>query len=113
MPRRWTLHLNYLATDLREARDQAVVYAEGLTILRPELPASAALLSRADAWNHVEPVFCGRIGPDSEVCMDVTGHPDSTARPASAACAGATGTASRGADLPLPCRQFGAPEQIR
>ncbi|RGC67152.1 hypothetical protein C5N14_20360 [Micromonospora sp. MW-13] len=75
MPRRWTLHLTYLATDLREARDQAVVYTEGLTILRPELAASAALLSRADAWNHVEPVFCGRIGPDNEACMDVTGHP--------------------------------------
>lgn len=75
MPRRWTLHLSYLATDLTEARDQAVVYTEGLTILRPEMPAGAALLSRADAWNHVEPVFCGRIGPDNEICMDVTGHP--------------------------------------
>lgn len=73
--RRWTLHLSYPAPDLREARDQAVVYTEGLTILRPELPASAALLSRADAWNHVEPVFCGRTGPDGEVCLDVTGHP--------------------------------------
>lgn len=73
--RRWTLHLSYLAADLGEARDQAVVYTEGLTILRPELAANAALLSRADAWNHVEPVFCGRIGPDGEVCMDVTGHP--------------------------------------
>ncbi|MEU8128736.1 hypothetical protein AB0B68_16095 [Micromonospora sp. NPDC049049] len=75
MPRRWTLHLTYLATDVTEARDQAVVYTEGLTILRPEMPAGAALLSRADAWNHVEPVFCGRVGPDKEVCMDVTGHP--------------------------------------
>ncbi len=74
-PRRWTLHLTYLAADMQEARDHAVVYTEGLTILRPELPAGAALLSRADAWNHVEPVFCGRIGPDNEVCMDVTGHP--------------------------------------
>ncbi|WP_432898762.1 hypothetical protein ACQP1S_22340 [Micromonospora matsumotoense] len=75
LDRRWTLHLSYLAADLGEARDQAVVYTEGLTILRPELAANAALLSRADAWNHVEPVFCGRIGPDGEVCMDVTGHP--------------------------------------
>ncbi|GGM39190.1 hypothetical protein GCM10011608_24870 [Micromonospora sonchi] len=74
-PRRWTLHLTYLAPDPEEAREQAVVYTEGLTILRPELPAGAALLSRADAWNHVEPVFCGRIGPDDEICMDVTGHP--------------------------------------
>ncbi|WP_433534783.1 hypothetical protein ACQPZK_21870 [Micromonospora sp. CA-249363] len=73
--RRWTLHLSYLATDLMEARDQAVVYTEGLTTLRPEVAAGAALLSRADAWHHVEPVFCGRIGPDNEVCMDVTGHP--------------------------------------
>ncbi|GHJ06774.1 hypothetical protein TPA0907_11410 [Micromonospora humidisoli] len=75
LPRRWTLHLTYRAVDLREAREQAVVYTEGLTILRPELPASAALLSRADGWNHVEPVFCGRTGPDNEVCMDITGHP--------------------------------------
>ncbi|MBX7266050.1 hypothetical protein KIF24_08455 [Micromonospora sp. Llam7] len=75
LPRRWTLHLTYLAPDPQEAREQAAVYTEGLTILRPELPAGAALLSRADAWNHVEPVFCGRIGPDSEICMDVTGHP--------------------------------------
>jgi hypothetical protein len=74
-PRRWTLHLTYLAADPEEAREHAVVYTEGLTILRPELPAGAALLSRADAWNHVEPVFCGRIGPDNEICMDVTGHP--------------------------------------
>ncbi|WP_435209867.1 hypothetical protein [Micromonospora sp. bgisy143] len=73
--RRWTLHLSYLATDLMEARDQAVVYTEGLTTLRPEVAAGAALLSRADAWQHVEPVFCGRSGPDNEVCMDVTGHP--------------------------------------
>jgi hypothetical protein len=74
-PRRWTLHLTYLAKDVTEARDQAVLYAEGLAILRPELSPSAALLSRADAWNHIEPVFCGRVGPDNEVCMDVTGHP--------------------------------------
>ncbi|MEH1013266.1 hypothetical protein V6U90_09155 [Micromonospora sp. CPCC 206060] len=73
--RRWTLHLTYPANDLRDARDQAVTYAEGLTILRPELAASAALISRADAWNHIEPVFCGRVGPDDEVCMDVAGHP--------------------------------------
>ncbi|MGC4805918.1 hypothetical protein [Micromonospora sp. DT233] len=75
MPLRWTLHVTYLATDLAEARDQAAIYADGLTTLRPELAANAALLSRADAWNHVEPVFCGRTGPDDEVCMDVTGHP--------------------------------------
>ncbi|GIJ27645.1 hypothetical protein Vqi01_28070 [Micromonospora qiuiae] len=74
-PRRWTLHLTYLAADPDEAREQAVVYTEGLTILRPELPAGAALLSRADAWNHVEPVFCGQVGPDNKICMDVTGHP--------------------------------------
>ncbi|PTA42615.1 hypothetical protein [Micromonospora sp. RP3T] len=75
MPRRWTLHLTYLAADPQEARDQAVVYTEGLTTLRPEVPATGALLSRADAWNHIEPVFCGRVGPDDEVCADVTGHP--------------------------------------
>ncbi|MFY1703223.1 MULTISPECIES: hypothetical protein [Micromonospora] len=73
--RRWTLHLSYLADDLQAAREQAVVYTEGLMILRPELPGDAALLSRADAWNQVEPLFCGLPGPDGEVCADVTGHP--------------------------------------
>jgi hypothetical protein len=73
--RRWTLHLSYLADDRQAARERAVVYTEGLMILRPEVPGTAALLSRADAWNQVEPLFCGRLGPDGEVCADVTGHP--------------------------------------
>lgn len=73
--RRWTLHLTYAAHDLDEARDRAVIYTEGLATLRPELASTATMLSRADAWNHVEPIFCGQLGPDGEVCADVTGHP--------------------------------------
>lgn len=73
--RRWTLHLTYRADDLPAARDRAVVYVEGLTLLRPELSANTVLLSRADAWNQVEPLFCGRVGPDEEVCADTLGHP--------------------------------------
>ncbi|NYT95736.1 hypothetical protein [Salinispora sp. H7-4] len=72
--RRWTLHLTYRADDLPAARDQAVIYVEGLTLLRPELSANTVLLSRADAWNQVEPLFCGQLGPDREVCADTLGH---------------------------------------
>jgi hypothetical protein len=72
---RYTLHLTFPAASPREARDSAAAYAEGLTILRPELVANAPLLSRADAWNHVEPLFCGAVGPGGEVCVDVPEHP--------------------------------------
>lgn len=72
--RRWTLHLTYLADDLPAARDRAVVYVEGLTVLRPELSANAVLLSRADTWNQVAPLFCGQVGPDGEICADTLGH---------------------------------------
>jgi hypothetical protein len=71
---RYTLHLTFAAADLAEARAHAVTYAEGLTTLRPELGAHAPLLSRADAWNHIEPLYCGVVGPDAEVCADVYGH---------------------------------------
>jgi hypothetical protein len=71
----YTLHLTFPAADLDEARAHAVSYAEGLSTLRPELGIHAPLLSRADAWNHIEPLFCGAVGPDAEVCADVRDHP--------------------------------------
>lgn len=73
-PVRYTVHLSFLAADLGEARAHAVAYAEGLATLRPEVGVYPALLSRADAWNHIEPLFCAAVGPDGEVCADVYGH---------------------------------------
>ncbi|MFV2086584.1 hypothetical protein [Micromonospora sp. LOL_021] len=35
----------------------------------------APLLSRAEAWNFNEPLFCGVRGPDDEVCAEVRHHP--------------------------------------
>jgi hypothetical protein len=75
MHTRYTLHLTFPAANLDEARAHAVTYAEGLSLLRPEVGEHAPLLSRADTWNHIEPLFCGAIGPDEEVCADVREHP--------------------------------------
>mgnify|MGYP000041245835 CR=1 FL=1 len=72
---RYTLHLTFAAADFDEAREQAVAYAEGLAILCPELGEHAPLLSRAEAWNFNEPLFCGVRGPDGEVCAEVRHHP--------------------------------------
>ncbi|WP_326549304.1 hypothetical protein [Micromonospora sp. NBC_01813] len=72
---RYTLHLTFAAVDFDTAREQAVAYAEGLTTLRPELGEHAPLLSRAEAWNFNEPLFCGVRGPDGEVCAEVRYHP--------------------------------------
>lgn len=71
---RYTLHLTFAAADFDEAREQAVAYAEGLTILCPELGEYTPLLSRAEAWNFNEPLFCGVRGPDGEVCAEVRYH---------------------------------------
>ncbi|WJK34335.1 hypothetical protein [Solwaraspora sp. WMMA2065] len=72
---RYTLHLTFAAVDVGTAREQAVAYAEGLAILCPELGEHAPLLSRAEAWNVNEPLFCGVRGPDGEVCAEVRHHP--------------------------------------
>jgi len=72
--RRYTLHLTFPASSLRVARGKAAAYAEALVMLRPELGASPALLSRADQWNHVEPVTCGRPGPVGVTCARAYGH---------------------------------------
>jgi hypothetical protein len=72
---RYTLHLTFPAANPREARNSAAAYAEGLSVLRPELTANVPLLSRADAWNHLEPLFCGAVGPDRDTCAGVPGHP--------------------------------------
>ncbi|MEO3922756.1 hypothetical protein ABGB07_02565 [Micromonosporaceae bacterium B7E4] len=73
--RRYTLHVTFPAHDLLAARHKAALYAEALLLLRPELTAHPALLSRADQWNHSEPITCGRPGPDGEVCVRAADHP--------------------------------------
>ncbi|WP_326551872.1 hypothetical protein [Micromonospora sp. NBC_01813] len=71
---RYTLHLTFAAVDFDTAREQAVAYAEGLTILCPELGEFTPLLSRAEAWNFNEPLFCGVRGPDGEACAEIRYH---------------------------------------
>ena len=65
---RFTLHLTFPAADLDAARAKAASYAGGLALLRPELAADPPVLSRADEWNHVHRLFCGRPGPEGESC---------------------------------------------
>ena len=72
--RRYTLHLTFPAGSLRAARSKAAAYAEALVVLRPELSTSPALLSRADQWNYLEPITCGRSGPGGETCARATEH---------------------------------------
>lgn len=74
-PRHFTLHLGFVAEDADRARELAVTYAEGLSLLRPEVAVGAAALSPADAWHLAERLFCGALGPDGERCVDVAGHP--------------------------------------
>jgi hypothetical protein len=72
--RRYTLHLTFPAGSLSAARSKAAAYAEALLVLRPELSTSPALLSRADQWNLIEPLTCGKRGPDGEICARATDH---------------------------------------
>jgi hypothetical protein len=74
-PRHFTVHLGFTADGADRARELAVAYAEGLSLLRPELLLGAAALSPADAWHRAERLFCGARGPDGERCADVAGHP--------------------------------------
>lgn len=72
--RRYTLHLTIPAGSLSAARSKAAAYAEALLVLRPELGTSPALLSRADQWNHIEPLTCGHRGPEGEICARAANH---------------------------------------
>lgn len=72
--RRYTLHLTFPAANLPAARAKAAAYTEALTVLRPEVTDGPALLSRAEQWNHVEPITCGTTGPEGETCVRSTDH---------------------------------------
>ncbi|GAB2953483.1 hypothetical protein GCM10027280_47360 [Micromonospora polyrhachis] len=71
----FTMHLDFDAASLADAREQAVRYAEALSILCPEIVIETTQLSYMDAWQRIEQLFCGAIGPDGEVCVDVWEHP--------------------------------------
>lgn len=71
---RYTLHLTFPAADLTTARAKAAAYTASLTAVRPEVLAGPALLSRAEQWNHVEPLRCGTLGPEGETCVRLTDH---------------------------------------
>ena len=75
LPLGFTVHLSFGAVSLPDAREQAVGYAEALSILRTEIAIGTARLSYADAWHLAERLFCGAPGPDGETCADVRGHP--------------------------------------
>ena len=71
---RYTLHLTFPATSLSAARSRAAAYAGALGALRPELSFCPAMLSRADQWNHIEPITCGKLGPENETCARTNDH---------------------------------------
>jgi hypothetical protein len=75
LPLGFTVHLSFGAANLTAAREQAVRYAEALSILRTEIAVGSSRLSYADAWHLAERLFCGAAGPDGETCADVRGHP--------------------------------------
>ncbi len=70
----YTLHLTFPAADLHAARAKAISYAEGLAALRPEVGTSTPLLSRAETWNHLVPLFCGATCPPRGICIAAPGH---------------------------------------
>lgn len=72
---RFTLHLDFLATDHRQALAQADLYAQALNLVRPEVDCYTARLSPGGDWTAATAVFCGIPGPhDSDVCLDIAGH---------------------------------------
>lgn len=71
----YTLHMQFLAADGRQAVSRARRYVESLNLVRPEVEAYTA---RVSAGEHLlgTAVFCGSPGPDvTDVCVDVAGHP--------------------------------------
>ena len=75
LPLSFTVHLSFGAATMDDAREQAVNYAEALSIVRSEIAIGASRLSYADAWHQAERLFCATPGPDGETCADVLGHP--------------------------------------
>ncbi|MBB5868405.1 hypothetical protein F4553_001784 [Allocatelliglobosispora scoriae] len=73
--RGYTVHITFEARDVTEARDRAVMYAEALCLLRPEVSLLDTRLSPAEVWHRTEPTFCGQEGPEGELCTDVHRHP--------------------------------------
>lgn len=75
-PRRFTLHVDFLATDDRGALNQAEAYVEALNLLRLEIDGYTARVSRDGGWTASMPVYCGAPGPDpTDVCTERAAHP--------------------------------------
>jgi hypothetical protein len=74
-PHRYTLHLDFAATDAKAAQELAVDLAEGLGLLRPDVETYSALLTSDGRWEDPRPVFCLAAGPDGVFCADLAGHP--------------------------------------
>ena len=72
---RYTLHLDFTATDAAAARALAVDVAEGLGLLRPDVETYSARLSRSGQPADLQPVFCLATGPDGAFCADLARHP--------------------------------------
>jgi len=73
--RRFTVHLDFMAVDERQARGHAQAYAEGLNRLRPEVDTYTARVSMDGDWSRLAVVFCRTPGPDvTDVCTDSAGH---------------------------------------
>jgi hypothetical protein len=72
----YTAHLDFIADSAEAALDLAASYAEGLSILCPEVETRSARLSPSADWSTTMPVFCGMpSGVPDEVCTDRAGHP--------------------------------------
>jgi Tfp pilus assembly protein FimT len=73
--RHFTLHVDFLAADIDQARSQAATYTEWLNQLRPEVDGYRACISLAGAWSESTAVFCTASGLDAtDICTDTAGH---------------------------------------
>jgi hypothetical protein len=72
---RFTLHLDFTAVDAEQARVLAAALAECLGLLRPEVDAYTAAMSRNSDWAVAQPVFSAIDDSDRRPCADIADHP--------------------------------------
>ena len=89
---RYTVHLDFTASDPAGARELVAALAEGLGILRPEIEAYSARLSAGDRWAEAGPVFCLAGGPKARSAPTRRDTRAGTPRAALTGCAGAKET---------------------
>lgn len=72
----YTVHVDFLADDDRQAGLLASSYVEALNTLRPEIETRSAQLSPSTNWRIAAPVFCNEpSGLPDEACTDNSDHP--------------------------------------